>query len=270
MSLFAPESKSIPQRLEAEGSQSKFQLDGYWYKLNCLGNEAFSEIISSVILKNSHLPENIQFVEYTPCIVDGKRGCKSKNFLKEGEEFISFQRLFRNTTGKELSEEIFTKGTVKDRFDFLVDYAKIITNLDISDYLKCNLTLDALIKNPDRHFGNLGFIVNEYEQFRLAPIFDNGQGLGQNYQITPPILEYDEKIEKLYAATLSGSFDLPLREIGIGFTIDYDSLREDLDAYIANHPLVPTEKDAMAFLDNQLKQYQAILEETKEYEHDEF
>lgn len=54
--------------------------------------------------------------------------------------------------------------------------------LDMSNEFANMIIFDALIYNPDRHFGNFGVLKNnhtgKYEKF--APIFDNGAGLFSN------------------------------------------------------------------------------------------
>lgn len=70
-----------------------------------------------------------------------------------------------------------------------------------------------LIRNPDRHFKNLGLIFGADNKYRMSPIFDNGQGLVQNYTITPPYLDIEEKEQRISAATISGSFELQYNAI---------------------------------------------------------
>lgn len=234
----------------SKGTQTKYFMDDYWYKTNNTGNEALAEELVSKVLKCSNI-EN--YVEYERCMINGKLGCRSKNFLEKDESFLSFQRLYSSYAGGELNDKIKSIDSVKDRFEYLVDFLKETTGLDCSDYLKNTFAVDMLIKNPDRHFHNLGVIVSNDGTFREAPIFDNGQGLGQNFQITPPVLEIEEKEERLSAASISGSFEAQVTAAGNTLKINYDKLQDVLQEY-ENTP-------AKEFLVYQLEKYKKIFKE---------
>lgn len=236
----------------SKGTQTKYFKDGYWYKTNNVGNEGLAEELVSKILKCSNVK---YFVDYEQCIINGKKGCRSENFLKPGEAFTTFQRLYHSYAGGNLNDHIKTMGDVKDRFDYLVGFVKETTGLDCSDYLRNNFSIDMLIRNPDRHFHNLGVIRCENGTYRETPIFDNGQGLLQNFTITPPLMEPDEKEEALSAATISGSFEAQVSAAGNILKIDYDRLYDLLDSY----------EDGIAknYLCRQLKKYRAVFSENK-------
>ena len=71
----------------SDGTQDKYYKDGLWFKLDRYGGEGLAETVASLILKESGLAPNL-FVEYKLCLINGKNGCYSKNFLKENESFI--------------------------------------------------------------------------------------------------------------------------------------------------------------------------------------
>lgn len=251
------------------GTQKKYRSNNYWYKINNLGNEALSETLSSLILKNADLPDNITFVDYNICKINDKIACKSMDFLNPGERFVSLQAIYKYYENKELSDEIFKLPDIKTRYLYLCNYFSEICEINIADYLKCCLTLDAIICNPDRHFGNLGVIQKENGDFRLSPIFDNGQGLGQNFNITPPDIDYSEKIKLLNANTISGSFELVINDIGSGFTINYDNLKEDIDNFYNNNPEFCNNSignQVKEFLNKQLDKYEKLLSNSLEKE----
>ena len=206
------------------GSQIKYFYQNKMYKLNMTGNEALAEYISSVLLSCS----NASYVPYEKVTLNGKPACVSDNFLKSGESVVSLKSLYNMYTGKSLSEEIFKLRTVTERYDFVVDKVKEITGVDIAEYLNILLCLDYLLCNPDRHFGNIALITDGMN-FRPAPIFDNGQGLGCNYLITPQVLTIDECFTKLTACTLSGSFEQQLECLMYkGLKLNYTRLYKEL------------------------------------------
>lgn len=253
MKLFLPETKDrVYLHTDSFGCQKKYKKDNIWYKEDTLGGEGIAEELSSVLLSCSILPPDISFVHYKRCMIGNKEGCESNNFLKPFEQFISLKALYINEIGGNISDRVFSISNIKDRFEYIVDFVKTYTNLDITDYLRSILTLDMIICNPDRHYGNLGVIKREDNTFRLAPIFDNGQGLSQNFTITPPILDYEEKLDILTSATISGSFISSVRETGgPAFFINYPLLYSKLE----NYP----NSIAKEFLINQLSKYEKMI-----------
>lgn len=87
----------------SDGTQDKFFKEGLWFKLDRYGGEGIAETAASIILKESCLDAS-KFVTYTPCLINGKSGCYSKNFLNDDESFITLYRLYKKVTGKELAQ----------------------------------------------------------------------------------------------------------------------------------------------------------------------
>lgn len=236
------------------GKQPKFQKDEYWYKFDHDGNEGLAEQLVSGVLSCSSIED---YVSYEYCQINGKNGCRSKDMLSPGETLLPFSQLYFNATGSVLADDIYALDE-RERFMYIVDFIKDETGLDCSRYLFDNLTLDMLTRNPDRHFKNLALILTNDGTFKTAPIFDNGQELMQNFTLTPPDLLIEEKEERCFACTISGSFErqYTLAQEATGydpFLINYDRLYEILDFY--------PESVAKDYLIHSLDRYQDLFKE---------
>ena len=64
------------------GTQPKYYDNGYWYKTNNAGYEGLSEYLVSLLLSCSSIKE---YVVYEECLVNGRKGCRSKSFLGKDE-----------------------------------------------------------------------------------------------------------------------------------------------------------------------------------------
>ena len=216
-------------KTDSKGTQPKYFKDNIWYKIDKMGREGLAEEMISKILSCSNLHN---FVQYEECIINNKRGCLSKNFLKENESFVSFKKLYQNYVGGSLSDRIYSIYDIKDRFTFLTDFMESATGVDCTGYLRDILSVDLLTKNPDRHFHNIGIIYNrDTKLYREAPIFDNGQGFFQNYSITPPHFSYEKSSESVFSATISGNFEAQVLASGNRLKIDYKRAKELLMEY---------------------------------------
>lgn len=242
------------------GSQIKFYKDNYWYKYDNVGNEGLAEQMVSDLLYFSNIED---YVSYERCLINGRKGCRSLSFLKEDEQTITFNALYKNIYFSSLNEDIMKIEKYEDRFAYIVDFIKKYSGVDCTQYLYNNITLDMLTKNPDRHFDNLALIVNSKNEFRCAPIFDNGQSLLQNFTITPPYMDFEEKLERLTANTFCGNFELQFLAAQkfevIPFQIQYDKLIFYLNRTYDN-------SIARDFLLYSLKQYEKLF--NKDYEHE--
>lgn len=187
----------------SDGTQDKYFKDNKWFKLDRYGNEGLAEYTASQILKRSGIFSK-DYVEYTPCLINGKPGCYSTNFLSENESFITLYRLYKNVTGRDLAT-VCSKMDYEDGIDYVINFVKEQTGVDIQEYLANTFILDEIILNEDRHFNNLGIIYNETD-FRTAPIFDNGKSflignkLGSAYaKIFSPNFSINSKYLSKYA-----------------------------------------------------------------------
>lgn len=189
----------------SDGTQDKFFKDGFWFKLDRYGGEGIAETAASIILKESGFSPSL-FVEYFPCVVNGKNGCYSRNFLKDDESFITFYRLYKNVTGHDLAQ-VCAKMDYDDAIEYVINFVKQQTNLDIHEYLANTFALDRVILNEDRHFNNLG-VIYDSTGFSTAPIFDNGKSflIGNKRAIEKDNLQ--DKIKTAYSKAFSPSFEL--------------------------------------------------------------
>ncbi|MGN0495118.1 MAG: hypothetical protein ACI4GW_02705 [Lachnospiraceae bacterium] len=156
----------------SDGTQDKYYQNGIWYKTDRYGNEGFNEELVSQILRCTNLPVH-DYVLYHQIKINNEPGCYSKSFLKENEEYISIYRLHRNVAGIDIATK-FSSMDFEEQADYVVSFVKKETGVDISKQLGDIFLIDKLIVNDDRHFNNIGFIFDGNE-FRLAPIFDNGK-----------------------------------------------------------------------------------------------
>ncbi len=189
----------------SDGTQDKFFKDNLWFKLDRYGGEGFAETAASIILKESGI-DSSKFVEYTPCLINGKTGCYSKNFLTEDESFITLYRLYKNVTGKDLAQ-ICSHMDYDDAIEYVISFVKQQTNLDIHEYLANIFALDRVILNDDRHFNNLGIIYNGTD-FRPAPIFDNGKSFLIGNKKATEKASIQEKIGCIFSKSFSPSFEI--------------------------------------------------------------
>lgn len=240
---------AVTFRSDSKGSQPKYHKDGYWYKVDTMGKEGLVEKICSIILSCSNVTN---YVEYEECIINGRQGCRSKDFLKQGEAFVTFQKIFQYSNGGSLADRIMGLETPERRYEYLLELIRENCKLDCTHYLQNNFALDMLIMNPDRYFHNLGVILREDGSYDEAPIFDNGQGLFQNRNIFPPYLTITEKEERACGATISGSFEKQFIVAGKHFLLDYEKLFDLLACYES--------LEIYNVLKNQLQKYRKLLE----------
>lgn len=206
-----------------KGAQSKYFKDGYYYKLNKLGEEGFTEYLVSKLLHCTNIP-TFMIVDYEYCKINGKLGCRSKSFLNSDEEFISMETLFKRVIGhSNLMNELYKLNNAVERLNYIDNLVKY-TNIRVyKAYLNVLLQLDLLIQNTDRHPHNYGIIYNnKIGRYRLPPIFDNGLSLGTD----------GTNIESATSCTLSGSFEDQVVAFGYPiiptFKIDFRKLYRTL------------------------------------------
>ncbi len=231
------------------GTQKKYYENGYWYKQDRVGYEGTAEYLSSLVLSCSNVKE---YAKYEKCQINGIFGCRSANFLKSGESYISLQRLYDTYSGGQLSEQMRLLNTVAERVDYVVGYVREVIDLDIKEQLGKLLTFDMLVLNTDRHFNNIGIIADiEHGTYRNAPIFDNGNALLSNVGEFPYDDPFENFIEKVIGQPFSANLERQAWEVGYGLKINYHKL----DDLLNNEP----ETRAVAVLKYQLNRYEKIL-----------
>lgn len=228
MGLIHTNSKTLTKVLtkvqgSSVGIQPKCYDNGYWYKKNIYGCENQSEHLASLVLMHSNITN---YVFYTTCTIDDVPGCVSKNFLLDNESFLSFHRLHELIQGETSLDNIMqTYDTCAERINFIEEFLYDTLEYDCSEYLSQVLSLDALLLNPDRHFNNLGVIINNQTGCcRTAPIFDNGAALLSSYRDYPSDIPFEEHIQHVLAQPFSGNFIEQAEEAGIGLQLDYNGL----------------------------------------------
>lgn len=168
-------------RQSSKGNQLKWENRGVWYKADYTGYEGLAEyVISQLLKKSTLLPE--EFVEYQIETIRYKSkeytGVKSNDFLREGWQLITLERLFYNVTGQSLYKSIYGIRDCENRVRFLVEQVERLTGLkNFGVYLNKLFTIDAFFLNEDRHMHNIAVLMNEKSEFTYCPIFDNGAGL---------------------------------------------------------------------------------------------
>ena len=215
-----PKSNIYHSAGSSEGTQVKFFSDGKWFKQDLNGYEGETEYIVSCLLSCSNISD---YVTYEKCMINGKSGCVSKNFLRENETFITFERLHFSYTGQHMLDAVMVYSDIKERIEYVRQFIKKNTNLDISGYLSNIFSVDALTLNYDRHFNNLGIIYDsEKNIFREAPVFDNGAGLLSNVSRFPVFRSIEENSEHIAGQPICANLDLQAYYAGITLQIDYE------------------------------------------------
>lgn len=239
------------------GVENKYYKDGYWYKQDIGGYEGVAEETCSMILRHSNLGRQQSgeagkhyYVEYEECSINGRSGCRSKNFLREDEELVTFKRLYEIACGGDLTNKVYGIQNVEERVRFVIDFVKEYADVDCTNYLRNILSFDMLTLNTDRHFHNLALIrtKNGYQE---CPIFDNGAAFLSNYGMFPPYEETKELIFQAAAKPFSGSFEQQAMVLGTGIKLEYDAIFEELEGI--------RHKRLREVLEYQLKRYETFF-----------
>lgn len=86
-------------RQSSKGNQLKWENDGIWYKADYMGYEGLVEYMISHLLEKSTLRKSeyvlydLEEIKYKDIIYNGVCSC---NFLREGWQLITIERLFQN------------------------------------------------------------------------------------------------------------------------------------------------------------------------------
>lgn len=214
------EAKDIVSELgTSDGTQTKYYKDGYWYKTDMLGNEGEVEFLCSGILQFSNLKKD-EYVEYDKGVINLRNGCRSKCFLKDNETFITFNSLHKNVTSLPMYEKVNFINALDEKIEYVIYFIKSICGVNITEYLKKIFTLDYIILNEDRHFNNLGMILDENGKYRTAPIFDNGKSLLNGNFSVKSNLPISENVNRVIARPFGGTHKKVYEYFGKGFDID--------------------------------------------------
>lgn len=121
----------------------------YWS--DAFGYESLAETMVTWLLQKTEWTE---YVCYEPVTVDWNgrlyRGCRSQNFLREGEELLPLEKLYRNVTGFSLAQELAHIREVDQRIAHTVEFVENLTGIEgVGGYLSGMLEMDA----ADRIYG---------------------------------------------------------------------------------------------------------------------
>ena len=203
----------------SDGTQLKFFKDGYWYKEDNEGCEGEVEYLVSKLLTFSTLKPD-EYVLYEKGKINGKSGCRSKTFISSTQSFITLERLHGNVKGKPLYKKIKEFNGISGSVSYVIEFCKQEVGLDLTDYFRKIFTLDYITLNEDRHFHNLGIIMNEDGSYIPAPVFDNGKSL---LNCNPSInrdLPIEENVKRVVARPFSGSHKATFEYFGKGFDVN--------------------------------------------------
>jgi len=208
--LFDGDIKTL-DRKSSKGNQLKFERNNMWYKADNMGYEGLSEYVISKLLKYSNLSEeefvdyNLESIEYNDIQYPG---CVSRDF-SENYKIITLERLFTQFFGTSLNRIIYGTEDHTERLKIIVDQTIRITGLsDFGKYMSKIITIDSLFLNEDRHTHNLAVMMNDRNEFKLCPIFDNGAALLSDTKMDYPLgRNIIELIERCKPVTFCSSFD---------------------------------------------------------------
>ena len=208
----------VIQEGTSEGTQVKYKKGEYWYKKDNRGQEGLTEYLVSHLLRFSSLDPS-EYILYESGLINGQPGCRSRNFLGEDEELITFYRLYYNIFGKDPSQVINRMDTMEERIEYVIAFIKQSCGLDVRNYLCKVMTVDMLVLNEDRHLNNLAVIMRD-NTFIPAPIFDNGVSLLTANQSVNWHFSIEENVQRVVARPFSGSHEKMVEYLGNGFSLD--------------------------------------------------
>lgn len=235
-------------RQSSKGNQLKWQNEDIWYKADYTGYEGLAEYMVSHLLIDSDLHKS------DICIYDTEelkyknnvfRGCKSANFLPEGWQLITLERLFGNYYSESLMKCMYKIPSYEDRVEFMVDQIVRITGLtDFGQYLSRLITIDAFFLNEDRHTHNIAVLTDTYGSFHYCPFFDHGAALLSDTTMDYPLnQDVYTMIKEVKSKTFCSSFDdqLDAVEALYGRQVTFDFSKQDVIRLINGEPYYPVD-----------------------------
>ncbi len=227
----------------SKGNQLKWRDGSIWYKADYTGYEGLAEYMISQLLCFSSLSET-EFVLYEPVNIQYGdvifHGVKSKDFLLDGFQLITLERLFQTAYGQSLNSMIYRTQNKENRLKLLVSETERVTGLkDFGIYLSKMLAIDTFFLNEDRHTHNIAVLVNGYGEYRLCPIFDQGAGLLSDTTMDYPMDgDLYEMINRVKSKTFCDSFSeqLDTSDKLYGRNITFSFTKKDVDLLLKNVP----------------------------------
>lgn len=227
-------------RQSSKGNQLKWENNRIWYKADYTGYEGLTEYVISHLLQFSSLQTD-EYVIYNPVQIRYKEqiysGAASHDFLEQGWQIITLERLFQNYYGESLNRAVWRIREPSERLSFLVKQVERITQLtEFGKYMNKVLTTDAFFLNEDRHTHNLAVLMNEKGEFRYCPIFDNGAGLladtTMDYPMGKDVFGLIESVKgKTFSTDLAEQMEISENLYGLNLRLHFT--REDADRLLA-------------------------------------
>lgn len=231
----------VENRKSSKGNQQKWLQDGVWYKADYTGYEGLTEYMVSHLLQKSSLSKE-EYTLYDTELMKYKatqfRGCKSEDFLPEGWNLITLERLFQNMYGQSLNRSIYNIQSYENRLEFIVNQTIRMTGLEnFGTYMGKLLTIDALYLNEDRHTHNIAVLMDDIGEFHYCPFFDHGAGLLSDTMMDYPMgRDLDEAMNEVEAKTFCRRFEeqLEIAEKLYGTNIKFDFSIDDIETLLNN------------------------------------
>ncbi|MCR5370368.1 MAG: hypothetical protein K6E83_06625 [Clostridium sp.] len=204
------------ERPSSKGNQLKWKSGSFWYKADYTGYEGLAEYLVSALLGYSTVPED-RYIRYETEEIEYRgrlfRGCRSRDFLPEGRQLITLERLYRNSTGRSFTEDTFHIIDPEERLRFLALGTERLTGLgDFGEYLGMLMTIDALFLNEDRHLHNIAVEMDRTGAYYLCPAFDHGAALLADTTVDYPMTEESDSLYEMIASVRAKTFSTDFAE----------------------------------------------------------
>lgn len=256
----------VENRQSSKGNQQKWFKDGNWYKADYTGYEGLAEYMVSHLLQQSSLSSE-EFVLYDTELLKYKaaqfRGCKSEDFLPEGWNLITLERLFQNMYGQSLNRSIYHIQSYENRLEFFVNQTIRMTGLkEFGIYMNKLLTIDALFLNEDRHTHNIAVLMDDVGDFHYCPFFDHGAGVLSDTTMDYPLdRELDEAMGEVAAKTFCRSFEeqLEIAEKLYGININFHFSLNDIELLL--------DEDKYYTIEEKTRVRQILVSRMRKYEY---
>ncbi len=256
-------------RQSSKGNQLKWMNNENWYKADYAGYEGLAEYVVSKLLELSTLDKSEYVLYETEEIQYNYQhfmGCKSRNFLPDGWQMITLERLFQSMSGQSLNRAIYTIRDYKSRLQFLVQQTERLTGLkDFGKYMCKLLTIDALFLNEDRHTHNIAVLMDESKKFHLCPLFDQGAALLSDTTMDYPLtMDCVQLMKQVKSKTFCTSFDeqLDIAEVLYGNQIKFHFTGKDVEELLEKEKYYPdaVKKRVLEVVLEQKRIYQYLFE----------
>ncbi|MBQ8857317.1 MAG: hypothetical protein IJ024_04130 [Lachnospiraceae bacterium] len=259
----------MENRQSSKGNQQKWLKEGVWYKADYTGYEGLAECVISHLLQKSSLSKE-EYVLYDTELIHYKaaqfRGCKSADFLPEGWNLITLERLFQNMYGQSLNKSIYKIQSYETRLEFIVNQTIRMTGLEnFGAYMGKLLTIDALFLNEDRHTHNIAVLMDEVGGFHYCPFFDHGAALLSDVTMDYPMSRnLEEAMNDVEAKTFCRSFEeqMEIAEKLYGINLRFHFTTNDVERLLEQEPHYTIEEKTRVWqiLAWQMRKYKYLFE----------